>query len=68
MTEFREHFIKSQGLPIHYLEWGVPKGVPLVLVHGYLDLAYSWRCFVTALQQRHESRALDRCSGLSRPR
>jgi pimeloyl-ACP methyl ester carboxylesterase len=54
MTEPREHFIKSQGLPIHYLEWGVPKGVPLVLVHGYLDLAYSWRCFVTALQQRHD--------------
>lgn len=52
MTEPREHFIESQGLPIHYLEWGVPKGAPLVLVHGYLDLAYSWRCFVNALQQR----------------
>ena len=52
MSEPREHFIESQGLPIHYLEWGEAGGEPLVLVHGYLDLAFSWRCFVTALQQR----------------
>ncbi len=54
MSEPREHFIKSQGLPIHFLEWGEPKGEPLVLVHGYLDMAYSWNAFVVALQQRQE--------------
>jgi pimeloyl-ACP methyl ester carboxylesterase len=52
MSEPREKFVDSQGLPIHYLEWGKPAGEPLVLVHGYLDLAYSWRPFVTSLQEK----------------
>ena len=50
MAEPRHKYIDSQGLPIHYLEWGEPVGEPLVLVHGYLDLAHSWRAFVDALQ------------------
>jgi pimeloyl-ACP methyl ester carboxylesterase len=52
MTETRETFIDSLGLPIHCLEWGEPGGEPLVLVHGYLDLAYSWRAFVAAMEAR----------------
>jgi pimeloyl-ACP methyl ester carboxylesterase len=52
MTGPRENFIDSQGLSIHCLEWGEPGGEPLVLVHGYLDLAYSWRAFVAALKER----------------
>ena len=54
MSEPREHFIKSQGLPIHYLEWGDRKGEPLLLVHGYLDLAQSWNPFVAALEKKQE--------------
>jgi len=50
MSEARDKFVDSQGLPIHYLEWGEPVGEPLVLVHGYLDLAHSWKAFVDALQ------------------
>jgi len=50
MAEARDKFVDSQGLPIHYLEWGEPGGEPLVLVHGYLDLAHSWKAFVDALQ------------------
>ena len=50
MAEARDKFVDSQGLPIHYLEWGEPVGEPLVLVHGYLDLAHSWKAFVDALQ------------------
>lgn len=47
----------AQGLPIHYLEWGDPVGDPIVLVHGFLDMAYSWQFFVdcfetTQTQQR----------------
>ncbi len=48
----RESVIDSLGLPIHCLEWGEPGGEPLVLVHGYLDLAHSWRAFVAALEKR----------------
>ena len=46
MAAPRENTVDSQGLPIHYLEWGDPDGQPLVLVHGFLDLAYSWKLFV----------------------
>lgn len=53
MAEARETFVDSQGLPIHCLEWGKPAGEPLVLIHGYLDLAYSWRAFVAALEKKH---------------
>lgn len=50
MSEPRDKFVDSQGLPLHYLEWGEPAGEPLVLVHGYLDLAHSWVSFVRELQ------------------
>jgi pimeloyl-ACP methyl ester carboxylesterase len=52
MSEPLDKFIDSQGLPIHYLEWGEPTGEPLILLHGYLDLAHSWRPFVTSLQEK----------------
>ena len=46
----RHSFIDAQGLRIHCLEWGHSDGEPLILVHGYLDLADSWRAFVAALE------------------
>jgi len=52
MSEPRDKSVDSLGLTIHYLEWGEPDGVPLVLVHGFLDLAYSWRLFVDQLLAR----------------
>ncbi len=51
MPEPREKTIDAQGLPIHYLEWGEPNPEPLVLVHGFLDQAHSWRPFVAALRK-----------------
>ena len=54
MPEPRDKFVDSQGLPIHFLEWGEPTGEPLVLVHGYLDIAQSWKPFVTSLQEKLE--------------
>jgi pimeloyl-ACP methyl ester carboxylesterase len=50
MSAPRHTFLDSQGLPIHCLEWGHSEGEPLILVHGYLDLADSWRAFVAALE------------------
>ena len=49
MSAPREKSVDSLGLTIHYLEWGEPDGEPLVLVHGFLDLAYSWQLFVDEL-------------------
>ena len=50
MSAPRHSFIDAQGLRIHCLEWGHFDGEPLILVHGYLDLADSWRAFVAALE------------------
>jgi pimeloyl-ACP methyl ester carboxylesterase len=52
MTEPRHRIVDSQGLALHYLEWGEPVGEPIVLVHGFLDQAHSWQFFVDALVKR----------------
>lgn len=52
MAQPREKSVDSLGLPIHCLEWGDPKGEPLLLMHGFLDLAYSWKLFADELLAR----------------
>ena len=52
MSDPRDKFIDVGGLAIHYLEWGEPDGECLVLVHGFLDQAGSWRPFVRSLQNK----------------
>lgn len=52
MSEPRHSSVDSFGLPIHCLEWGEPNGDPVLLVHGFLDLAFSWTPFVAELQRR----------------
>lgn len=52
MANFRETSVDVQGLSIRCHEWGEPRGEPVVLVHGFLDQAHSWRPFVSALHQR----------------
>jgi len=52
MTEPRHKLVDSLGLAIHYLEWGEPAGEPLVLVHGFLDQAHSWKFFVAELEKQ----------------
>jgi pimeloyl-ACP methyl ester carboxylesterase len=49
----RDKFLDHQGLRLHYLEWGNPTAEPLVLVHGFLDQAHSWKRFVAALQEKN---------------
>jgi pimeloyl-ACP methyl ester carboxylesterase len=46
----RHRIVDARGLPIHCLEWGESAGEPIVLVHGFLDMAYSWCSFADALQ------------------
>lgn len=52
MSEPRHRTVDSLGLPIHCLEWGPSDGEPLMLVHGFLDLAFSWSPFVDQLQKQ----------------
>jgi pimeloyl-ACP methyl ester carboxylesterase len=42
MTPRSRRVALATGLSYHVLEWGDPAGEPLVLIHGFLDLAWGW--------------------------
>jgi pimeloyl-ACP methyl ester carboxylesterase len=35
-------YYRSQGLGLHFTDWGNPSAPPLILVHGGLDHSRSW--------------------------
>ena len=41
-TQLREHRLRIGDLTFHYLEWGQPGRPAVLLLHGYLDIAYCW--------------------------
>ena len=43
-------FYKSQGLRLHYTDWGNPSAPPLILIHGGLDHSRSWDPVAQALR------------------
>jgi pimeloyl-ACP methyl ester carboxylesterase len=47
MTEIRERTVSTNGVELHVLEAG--EGMPVVLAHGFPELAYSWRHQLPAL-------------------
>jgi pimeloyl-ACP methyl ester carboxylesterase len=49
MSAPQHRTVDAQGLTLHYLEWGERAGEPLILVHGFLDMAHSWQAFVDRL-------------------
>lgn len=53
---FKSEFIPVRGLRYHVLSWGdpTPGRPPLVLVHGWMDVAASWQFVVDAFaEDRH---------------
>jgi pimeloyl-ACP methyl ester carboxylesterase len=52
MSPPRHRIVDARGLSIHLLEWGEPAGEPIVLVHGFLDMAHSWLSLVVSLQSK----------------
>jgi pimeloyl-ACP methyl ester carboxylesterase len=49
----------SQGLALHYLDWGNPGAPLLILIHGSNDHARSWDWTARALQDRFHVVAVD---------
>src|SRR6516165_7742307 len=47
MPDIREHTISTNGVDLHVVEAG--EGTPVVLAHGFPELAYSWRHQLPAL-------------------
>ena len=46
----RARFYQSQGLRLHYTDWGNPSAPPLLLIHGGLDHSRSWDDVARALR------------------
>jgi len=42
----------SQGLRLHYTDWGNESAPPLILVHGGLDQSRNWDAMARALRPR----------------
>jgi pimeloyl-ACP methyl ester carboxylesterase len=49
-AEPAERFYKSQGLRLHYVDWGNETAPPLILVHGGLDHCRNWDAIARELQ------------------
>src|SRR5450759_2565599 len=45
-----DHFYESQGLRLHYVDWGNGAAPPLILIHGGRDHCRSWDEVARALQ------------------
>lgn len=48
----QSRYYQSQGLKLHFTDWGNPQAPPLLLVHGGLDHSRSWDHLARAL--RHD--------------
>jgi pimeloyl-ACP methyl ester carboxylesterase len=54
-----DHFYESQGLRLHYADWGNESAPPLILVHGGRDHCRSWDMVAQALQPHFHVMAPD---------
>ncbi|MBI1317482.1 MAG: alpha/beta fold hydrolase [Candidatus Hydrogenedens sp.] len=45
-------YVDLDGLRMHYVEAGDPKGAPVILLHGFPEFWYSWRFQITALAEQ----------------
>lgn len=46
---YQERKVELEDVSIHYLEWGVPGETPVLMLHGYLDVAHGWVPFAECL-------------------
>ena len=46
----QSRYYQSQGLRLHFTDWGNPSAPPLLLVHGGLDHSRSWDHLAQALR------------------
>lgn len=46
-----EGWVESGPAKLHYLDWGNPAGMPIVLVHGMCGHAHTWDIFANSLKQ-----------------
>lgn len=59
MAEPADRFYESQGLQLHYVDWGNEAAPPLILVHGGLDHCRNWDAIARELQPHFHIMAPD---------
>ncbi|WP_213285279.1 alpha/beta fold hydrolase [Bradyrhizobium sp. sGM-13] len=59
MAEPADRFYESQGLRLHYVDWGNVSAPPLILIHGGLDHCRSWDAIARDLQPHFHIMAPD---------
>lgn len=58
-THAREDWIDSDGLKLHFVEWGNPLSPAIVALHGLRSFAYTWESVALPLADRFRIIALD---------
>jgi len=58
-AEPADRFYESQGLRLHYVDWGNESAPPLILVHGGLDHCRNWDAIARELQPHFHIMAPD---------
>ncbi|KRR16954.1 alpha/beta fold hydrolase [Bradyrhizobium retamae] len=59
MAEPADRFYESQGLRLHYVDWGNVSAPPLILIHGGLDHCRNWDAIARDLQAHFHIMAPD---------
>lgn len=59
MSGPQSRFYESQGLRLHYADWGNEAAAPLILIHGGRDHCRSWDLIARSLQPRFHVMAPD---------
>ena len=52
-------FVSVNGLRLHYVEWGPPQSIPIILLHGSRGHAHVWDAFASAVAAEYRVLALD---------
>ena len=55
----REAFVEANGLRFHYLDWGSPANLAVILLHGFAQTCHSWDFAALGLCDRFRVVAVD---------
>jgi esterase len=59
LVEPEDKFITTNGLNLHYLDWGNPGAIPMVLLHGLCGNAHYWDFFAQSMKNDYHVLSLD---------
>jgi pimeloyl-ACP methyl ester carboxylesterase len=59
ISQPQDKFVIANGLKLHYLDWGNPDAVPIVLLHGLCGNAHYWDFFARNVASEHHLLTID---------